>query len=135
MKHAIFFWAMLFPLANTSAQKPCSAQNISGTWKFCGRIQSDCDHPPATINTDSLKNTFNQYHSSGATWSFSTDGTFKYIYPGYDNGKGRFKVVENSCDLKLSTGKRMRIVYLDDSCMIHWDYNPKTTAYLNVYRR
>jgi hypothetical protein len=136
MKHLILFLSALFFLDCVFAQKPCSEQNIHGTWKACGSVPSDSyERPPETINSDSLKNAFQQYNDSADSWSFTMDGTYIYSYTGGRIRKGRFAVVESNCALKVSFRKRnpIRIVYLDDSCMILWCNNPKR-AYLTVYR-
>jgi hypothetical protein len=139
MKSLLFLAIALNTLCKAFAQTPCSEKNIHGTWKECGEIRSPTyNHPPANINTDSLKQAFHRYNdSAGKTWYFMPDGSYRYNMMSMDvNGKGRFWVKEEGCALKLSSRKRnpIRIVYLDDSCLMLWHNNPKT-AYITVYRR
>ncbi len=138
MRFLYLFAAALVAFTNVFAQLPCSDKNIHGTWKKCGSMRSPTyDHPPAFINADSLKKVFPEYPgSTGETWRFNTDGTQHHEISASTKSQGRFWVVEDGCKLKLSSRRRnpIRIVYLDDSCMMIWYNNPKL-AYIDVYRR
>lgn len=126
--------------ANAAAQIACSAGNIAGIWKECGAVRTDAYYrPPAVVNTGRLREAFHVYNTStGKIWCFNADGTYVYELKQVNiRHTGRhYRVIEKDCALELSSRKRdlIRIVYIDDSCMILWHNNPKT-AWLTVYRR
>lgn len=131
--------ALLLLAFSTCAQLPCTTGSISGQWSQCGIMRSQTyDAPPPHINVDSLKKIFGYSGvSTGSTWKFGKDGHYSHEHAGIDGGRrGWYRVIENGCALKLNTRRRnpMRIMHLDDSCLILWFNNPQT-AYLAVYRR
>lgn len=137
MKCILFVLVTSLPLSDAAAQTRCSAQALHGTWRQCGVawVPDHYEHPPATINADSLRTALYDYNAAHITWLFQNDGSYVRNFPG-GKSTGRFRVRENNCDLWLSTRRKdlIRILYLDDSCMIFWHNNPKT-AYLTLYRR
>jgi hypothetical protein len=138
MRFLCLFAAALAAFTNVPAQVPCTDSSIHGTWIECGSMYSPTyDHPPAFINTDSLKKVF-QYSTActNKTWRFNSDGTYYHDMVDIKMRNGRFWVLEKGCKLKVSFRRSnpMRIVYLDDSCMMLWYNNPKM-AYIDVYRR
>ncbi len=140
VRRALLFTLALLAGSYADAQpKNCTASNIYGLWKECGEIRSPTyDHPPARFNVDSLKSAFPGHDNAGRrALRFNEDGTYLFTFgTANDQSKGRFWVIEKKCALKTTQRRRnpIRIVHLEDSCLILWYNNPKW-AYLTVYRR
>lgn len=121
-----------------TAQLPCTSNNIRGAWYESGAVHGSYVAPTVDLNPDSLRKVFRHNGvSTGGIWTFDGDGRYSYRHRfAADNRCGRYWVEEDDCVLMLSARRRdpIRIVHLDDSCMMLWHRNPKT-AYVTVYWR